>query len=126
MYTPEFSVENSASQGGYYAGFTPGTTGYPGIDDFDDLTKNFGDPTEGLLSDILTYINTGTYAVHKSVTQSLNSKSRAFAFNPLIPKKAILNKHKFIGMIGTKKMKLEHAEEKVGSWQLPLADIFSI
>lgn len=100
MYTPEFSVENSNNQGGYYGGFTPGTTTYPGVNDYDDLTKNWGDPSEGLLSDILSYANTGTYAVHKQAIQSLNANSRAFAFSPAMPKKLMLNPHKFIGMVG--------------------------
>jgi carboxyl-terminal processing protease len=100
MFTPEFSVQNSAGQGGYYGGFTPGTSSYPGINDYDDLTKNWGDPSEGLLSDILTYVNTGTYAAHTKVIQSLDAKSRAFAFNPAIPKRPMFNPHKFIGMIG--------------------------
>jgi carboxyl-terminal processing protease len=100
MYTPEFSVQNSASQGGYYGGFTPGTSTYPGVNDYDDLTKNWGDPTEGLLSDILSFVNTGTYSVKTKTVQSINANSRAFAFNPNIPKKAALNPHKFIGMVG--------------------------
>jgi len=100
MYTPEFSVQNSAGQGGYYAGFTPGTSTYPGVNDYDDLTKNWGDPTEGLLSDILTYVNTGTYSVKTKTIQSTNPATRAFAFNPQIPKRALLNPHKFIGMVG--------------------------
>lgn len=98
MYTPEFSVENSAGQGGYYAGFTPGASGYPGVNDYDDLTKNWGDPTEGLLSDVLSYVNTGTYSVHKQAIQSANANSRAF--NLVNPKKAALNPHQFFGMIG--------------------------
>jgi hypothetical protein len=100
MYTPEFSVENSTGQGGYYGGFTPGTTTYPGVNDYDDLTKNWGDPTEHLLADVLSYVNTGAYAVRSPVVQSLNSNSRAFAFNALNPKIVNLNNHKFIGMIG--------------------------
>jgi hypothetical protein len=100
MYTPEFSVQNSAGQGGYYGGFTPGTSSYPGVNDYDDLTKNWGDPTEGLLSDILSFVNTGTYSVKTKTIQNISSNTRAFAFNPSIPKRAILNPHKFIGMVG--------------------------
>jgi len=105
MYTPEFSVQNSAGQGGYYAGFTPGTTGYPGVDDFDDLTKNFGDPTEGLLADILTYVNTGTYSVPKQVVQSLNPGVRALSLQGAYSKSIGMNKHKFIGMVLNKRLK---------------------
>ena len=104
MYTPEFSVENSAGQGAYYDGFTPGSSGYPGVNDYDDLTKDWGDPTEGLLSDILSYVNTGAYAVHKQAIQSANPAIRAFAFNPANPKRLTLNPHKFIGMVGKQAM----------------------
>src|SRR6201999_3418390 len=45
MYIPEFYTQNSAGQGGYYSGFTPGTADYPGFNDQDDVTKDFGDPT---------------------------------------------------------------------------------
>jgi carboxyl-terminal processing protease len=107
MYTPEFSVENSANEGGYYQGFTPGTTGYPGINALDDLTKNWGDPTEGLFSQALTYVNTGAYSVQSKSVQSLSAGDRAFKLLTSSPKTFSLNKHKFIGMIGNKKgMKL--------------------
>jgi carboxyl-terminal processing protease len=100
MYTPEFYVENSASQGDYYSGFTPGTAAYPGVKDVDDLTKDFGDPTEGLLADVLNYVNTGTYAINKPAVQNLRSAARTFALatgnriNALHTKKP-----KFTGMI---------------------------
>ena len=48
LYTPEFSTVNSANQGGYYSGFMPGTATYPGVEDYDDVSKDFGDPTETL------------------------------------------------------------------------------
>jgi carboxyl-terminal processing protease len=99
MYTPEFSVENSAGVGGYYQGFVPGSTGYPGFNADDDLTKDWGDPTEGLLASVLQYVKKGTYAVSKPVVQSVGAV-RAFAFNKLSPKKVNLNSRKFIGMIG--------------------------
>lgn len=97
MYTPEFYVQNSAGQGGYYAGFSPGTAGYPGVDDYDDLTKDFGDPTEGLLAHALNYVKNGTYGVSKQVTQSVGSNN-SFAvpinYIDLHPKKS-----RFTGMI---------------------------
>jgi carboxyl-terminal processing protease len=105
MYTPEFSVENSANQGGYYQGFTPGTAAYPGKSDLDDLTKNWGDITEGLFNDALTYITTGTYAVQKQAVQSLSASQRSFKLLASSPKIFSLNKHKFIGMIGNDKQK---------------------
>jgi C-terminal processing protease CtpA/Prc len=99
MYTPEFYVENAAGQGGYYAGFTPGATGYPGIKDYDDLTRDFGDPTEGLLADVLSYVNTGTYAVNKPAVQSLKSAARTFALATGNRINMHIQKPKFTGMI---------------------------
>lgn len=107
MFTPEFSVENSANQGGYYSGFTPGATGYPGVNDYDDLTKNFGDPTEGLFADILTYVNTGTYSVaNKQVIQSLNSRAAQGHF----PISMLKNKHKFTGMVFNNTFKVKRGK----------------
>src|SRR6202012_3878625 len=63
MFIPEFYTVNSAGQGGYYSGMTPGTTTYPGVADFDDVTKDFGDPTEGLLAHALHYMSAGTFSV---------------------------------------------------------------
>jgi carboxyl-terminal processing protease len=108
MFTPEFSVQNSANQGGYYAGFTPGNAGYPGVKDQDDLTKDFGDPSEGLLADIFAYITTGTYAVRTHAVQSISPGSMAFSFAASHTKSILLNnKHKFTGMVFDKKLKLK-------------------
>jgi len=104
MFTPEFSIENSAGQGGYYQGFTPGSTGYPGVNDFDDLTKDFGDPSEVLLKHILTYVNTGKYAVAKRNGQNLAPQIRAMAMNNGA-NAASLHPSKFIGMVMNKKLK---------------------
>jgi len=106
MYTPEFSVQNSAGQGSYYAGFTPGGSGYPGVNDNDDLTKDWGDPKEQLLSDILNYVGTGSYAATNPNIHNLKSGSFANSFSAMNPKRVILNKHKFIGMVGHKKIGL--------------------
>jgi len=108
MYTPEFSVQNSANQGGYYAGFTPGSTGYPGVKDQDDLTKNFGDPSEGLLGDIFAYITTGSYAVRSHAIQSVNPGGNMFSLAASRTKSILLNnKHQFTGMVFNKKLKLK-------------------
>jgi carboxyl-terminal processing protease len=111
MFTPEFSVQNSANQGGYYAGFAPGGTGYPGFHDFDDLTKNFGDPTEGLLADILGYANTGTYAVTKQAIQSLNVRARNFSLTRPRKSNGLTNKRSFNGMVFNKKLKLKQPKK---------------
>jgi carboxyl-terminal processing protease len=99
MFTPEFSVQNSADQGGYYGGFTPGN-GYPGVNDYDDLTKDWGDPTEGLLADVLRYTYKATYI--KPAGAVKNKGLNQVSFAAAAPKRNLPNKHKFTGMIGKK------------------------
>ena len=74
MYTPEFSTVNAAAQGGYYAGFMPGTAAYPGVEDYDDVSKDFGDPTETLLAHALEYVNSGSYTITQSLRPANNSE----------------------------------------------------
>lgn len=99
MYIPEFSTQNSAGQGGYYGGFTPGTSDYPGFSDYDDVTKDFGDPTEGLLAHALNYVKTGTYAVKAQSIQSLQAKYGTFSIAAQTAAAHKMNQHKFTGMI---------------------------
>jgi carboxyl-terminal processing protease len=103
-YTPEFSTQNSAGQGGYYTGFTPEDAGYPGKLGPDDITKDFGDPTEGLLSLVLTYIKTGVYSVPKPVIQSLSSK-QTLSIQDQNAASLRINHNKFNGMILNNKLK---------------------
>ncbi|MBS1529650.1 MAG: hypothetical protein JSU01_05055 [Bacteroidetes bacterium] len=99
MYTPEFYTQNSAGQGGYYTGFIPGTSDYPGYQDVDDMTHDFGDPQEGLLKDILTYVQSGTYSVPGRVIQSINSRQQNLAFHTNNQFTQELNTRKFTGML---------------------------
>jgi carboxyl-terminal processing protease len=106
MYIPEFSTQNSAGQGGYYDGFTPNTSGYPGVEDFDDVTKDFGDPTEGLLAHALNYVKNGTYAVKTQSIQSLSSFG-TFSIKDQNSAAIKMDQHKFRGMIFNKKLNLK-------------------
>ncbi len=106
IYTPEFSVENSKGQGGYYQGFTPGTTDYPGVEDYDDLTKDFGDPTEGLLAHALNYVVNGTYSVKSPVIQSLPANQKSFSLADHRALAIKMNQNNFTGMILDRKSKL--------------------
>jgi len=99
MYTPEFYTQNSANQGGYYDGFTPGTAGYPGVQDIDDMTKEFGDPTEGLLAHILNHVQNGTYSLPNQVIQSLPSRQANLAFHLNNQFTRDLNTKRFTGML---------------------------
>jgi carboxyl-terminal processing protease len=103
VYIPEFYVENSANQGNYYMGFTPGTAAYQGIEDYDDLTKDFGDPTEGLLADAIHYVVNGTYAVKSPVVQSLQANQRSFSLADHRALTIKMNEHNFTGMLLNRK-----------------------
>jgi carboxyl-terminal processing protease len=107
MYIPEFYTQNSANQGGYYNGFTPGNAaaGYPGVAADDDMTKDFGDPTEGLLARILNYVKNGSYVLPVT-TNSIQSVS-TLSLNQKNAMAIKMNKNKFTGMIGNRKMKLK-------------------
>ncbi|MES2111538.1 MAG: S41 family peptidase [Bacteroidota bacterium] len=100
MFTPEFETKNSAGQGGYYDGMTPGTGGYNGINDFDDFTVEFGDPSEALLAHAINFVKTGTFGAPKKVIQSLSAdNSKTFSLAASHDKSIELNKHKFQGML---------------------------
>jgi carboxyl-terminal processing protease len=112
MFTPEFSVQNSAGQGGYYSGFAPGSTNYPGIHDNDDLTKDFGDPTETLLAHVLSDVTTNSYTVHVQggpTIQSLNAmpKFSMQEARTVATHVSSMNVHKLVGMVSNKKLKFK-------------------
>ena len=99
LYTPEFSTKNSAGQGDYYAGMTPGDPDYPGVNDLDDYTKDFGDPTEKLLAHIFSKVKTNAYNTTNKVTQSTSNNGKSFSLLQSREKTLFLNKNKFTGMI---------------------------
>ncbi|MBK0379086.1 S41 family peptidase [Mucilaginibacter segetis] len=106
MYIPEFETKNSLQQGGYYAGMTPGTPDYPGVNDDDDVTRDFGDPTEVLLAHALNYVKNGTFNVPGQQIQSL-SNSRTMSIEQENEAAIQLDKGKFRGMIYNKPLKLK-------------------
>jgi carboxyl-terminal processing protease len=71
LYVPQFETKNSAGQGGYYTGMTPGSATYPGVADYDDATKDFGDTTEVLFHHAVSFIKNGVYPQVKVRPQSL-------------------------------------------------------
>ena len=95
LYSPQIYVENSANQGDYYAGMTPGSGAYKGALEDDDVTKDFGDSTENMLAHALNYVKTGTYAINKPQVQSLLAGKQLFT---MPQQKALVRKmdqHKF-------------------------------
>lgn len=106
LYIPEFETKNSANQGGYYTGMTPGSSAYPGIQDLDDVTKEFGDPSEKLLAYALNYVKTGTYTVPTQGVASTNNISlRSFSISQANSAARALEKNQFSGMIFNKPLK---------------------
>lgn len=75
LYVPQFETKNSAGNGGYYAGMEPGSPKYPGKKDYDDVTKDFGDPTEILFKYAINYVKTGKFTTTGTRVQSLSAKT---------------------------------------------------
>lgn len=106
LYVPEFATKNSANQGDYFDGMLPGSSSYPGVMDYDDVTKDFGDATEGLLARALNYVKNGNYTSAVQANQSVDASLRSFS--AIQPKAAAdLDGHKFNGMIYDKPLKLK-------------------
>lgn len=80
MYIPQFETKNSAGNGGYYLGMTPGSTKYPGRLEGDDVTRDFGDPDETLLADAIRYASYGSFSLKQQQVQSL-SKLKTFSID---------------------------------------------
>jgi carboxyl-terminal processing protease len=104
LYIPEFETKNSLDKGGYYTGMLPSTTAYPGVEDYDDVTKDFGDPTEGLLAHAISYVKTGTFSVNKTRIQSL-SGAQTMSIEQARHAGIQLDANKFNGMIKVKNLK---------------------
>lgn len=105
MYVPEFETKNANQQGGYYSGMTPGSTDYPGYRDFDDVTKDFGDPSELLLAHALSYVKSGTFTSTGPVIQSTARKT--FSIDQSTTAGIALDGHNFNGMIYDKPLKIK-------------------
>jgi len=103
LYIPEFSTLNSANQGNYYPGMTPGSSDYPGYAASDDVSKDFGDPTEALLAHALSYDNVGTYAVQGEQILSTSDLNTLSAQQQGLNGK--LSNHSFNGMVFSNKLK---------------------
>ncbi|MGN6179217.1 MAG: S41 family peptidase [Mucilaginibacter sp.] len=81
IFSPQFYVQNSAGQGNYYNGMAPGSADFQGLLAADDVTKDFGDSTEMLLSHALNYVKTGTYAINIPQVQGLSANKTAFSLH---------------------------------------------
>ena len=74
VYFSLFTTANSLGEGNYYAGFTPDA------ERADDVTRDFGNPSEVCLSSALSYINSGVFTSSVSnQTMSIDGKSSTAA-----------------------------------------------
>lgn len=95
MYVPQFETKNQAGVGGYYDGLSVDK------DDADDVTKEFGDPTERLLSYALNYSANGVFAVTnpKNPTIASSANQPAFTSSQIEHITTALDKNEFKGMV---------------------------
>nr|WP_294794188.1 S41 family peptidase [uncultured Mucilaginibacter sp.] len=107
MYIPEFETKNSQGKGGYYTGMKPGTADYPGKEDFDDVTHDFGDPNETLLKYALNYVNTRTFDDTKLQVQGVSQPRKTFSIEQAAIAGKTLDAGQFSGMIYDKPLKLK-------------------
>jgi carboxyl-terminal processing protease len=73
LYVPQFETKNQKNEGGYYTGLAVDYTVS------DDVTKDFGDPTERLLAAALSYSEKGTFSI-SNIPSKIASVSAMSAF----------------------------------------------
>jgi carboxyl-terminal processing protease len=105
MYLAEFESRNAEGKADFYQGMIPGGN-FAGYVASDDVTKDFGDPTENLLSRAISYINKGTYIV--SDIKGQNSISGADEDKLKDVNQLFDNKHDFSGAVHDKDLKRMH------------------
>ncbi|MHB1179112.1 MAG: S41 family peptidase [Daejeonella sp.] len=94
LYIPQFETKNSRNEGGYYDGMAV---------DFstpDDVTKEFGDPTEKLLAAALSYSAKGTFSISKPNTTISSTKPMSVSEAEHLTEE--IDKNRFKGMVDDK------------------------
>jgi len=100
LYIPQFETKNSLNQGGYFDGMTVDK------DDFDDISRDFGDPEERLLANALSYAAKGSFLSVRPGADRISSVS------PLVKEDVErinqeINSHDLNGMFETRMPKLK-------------------
>lgn len=96
LYIPMFQAKNSQNYGDYFDGMAVDK------EDYDDVTRDFGDPKERYLSYALNFAEKGTFMLSSAKQMSTNATKNPFSIaqaNELIKK---LNKNKFKGIVNDK------------------------
>jgi len=94
LYVPQFETKNQKEEGGYYSGMAVDFTAS------DDVTKDFGDPTERLLSAALNFSNKGTFSI-SNIPSKIASVSVMSSFEEQ-RLNDVFDKNEFKGMIDDK------------------------
>jgi carboxyl-terminal processing protease len=63
LYAVSFETVNANSEGGYYAGMTPGTAKYPGVLAYDSYNLPWGDVNDACLAQAISHISSGAFKV---------------------------------------------------------------
>lgn len=100
LYVPQFETKNQKNIGGYYSGLS--------VDKeiADDVTKDFGDPSEALLAAALSYAEKGTFSVNAK-GNTLSSLSGLSVFQEKVLNEALQEKDYFNGMVDDRPKKLK-------------------
>ncbi|MGM9478438.1 S41 family peptidase [Pedobacter sp. GSP4] len=98
LYIPQFQTKNSVNYGDYFDGMTVDKSAA------DDLTKDFGDADERLLSQALYYSANGSF---KSYVKENGLGSTSGAAKALTDNANDVLNHEFKGMVETRKLKLK-------------------
>ncbi len=94
LYVPQFETKNSQNVGGYYNGLTVDYT-IP-----DDVTRDFGDSSEALLSAALNYAQKGAFSL--SPSSNTLSSTKAMSVSEARQLTEILERNRFKGMVDDK------------------------
>jgi hypothetical protein len=94
LYVPQFETKNQKEEGGYYSGIAVDFTAS------DDVTKDFGDPTERLLSAALNFSDKGTFSI-SNIPSKIASVSVMSSFEEQ-RLNDVFDKNEFKGMIDDK------------------------
>lgn len=100
LYVPQFETKNQKNVGGYYSGIN--------VDKelADDVTKDFGDPTEALLAAALSYSEKGVFSVNTK-GNTLSSLSGLSVLDEKVLNEKLVDENYFNGMIDDKPKKLK-------------------
>jgi len=98
LYIPQFETKNQLNQGGYFDGMAVDK------DVADDVTKDFGDPTEKMLAEALYYTANGRFSA--LAKDNVVSSTSALSKNQFEDVSGKLD-HEFKGMVETRKLKFK-------------------